>query len=159
MEEFCFYLLIILLFILNWWATTVVLIVPHLVSRFIFMVGNWANHAFIDPNEPNNIYKNSINIIESFHNRRNFNDGYHIEHHFKPSMHWADLPAEFEVNVDNYVKNDAIVFKKINYIVIWYWLMTKNYKKLAQNFVQLAGADKRSNDEIIALLKSRTIAM
>jgi hypothetical protein len=123
------------------------------------MVGNWANHAFIDPNEPNNIYKNSINIIESFHNRRNFNDGYHIEHHFKPSMHWADLPAEFEVNVDNYVKNDAIVFKKINYIVIWYWLMTKNYKKLAHNFVQLAGADKRSNDEIIALLKSRTIAM
>ena len=50
--------------------------------------------------------------------------------------------------------NKAIVFSGLDYFQIWFLLMTRNYKKLAANFVELGEA--RSREEIVKFLKSRT---
>ena len=79
-------------------ATLVVFVVPFVTIRFLMMAGNWGQHAFVDRDEPDNDFKSSITCINSRYNRRCYNDGYHIIHHIKPTMHFAEMDVEFEEN-------------------------------------------------------------
>jgi len=139
----------------NWPATLVVFIIPFAFSRVVMMMGNWAQHAFICASEPDNPYKNSITCINSTYNRQCWNDGYHIGHHLKPSMHWTDYPHNFRQNLDVYVANDAVVFEGIDYMQIFLFLMLKRYDLLAKHFVNI-GNRYNSDAEVISFLKQRT---
>jgi fatty acid desaturase len=154
MGETFFTLMAIGLCFVNFKATLTVFILPLVFIRFAMMAGNWAQHAFIDAARPESIYGNSITCINTIYNKKCFNDGYHIGHHLKPYLHWTEMPANFKENIDTYTLNKAIVFKKLDYFQIWFLLMTKNYKTLAANYVQLG--DQQTNAEIITFLKSRT---
>lgn len=136
-------------------ATLVVFVIPVLVARFAMMAGNWAQHAFIDAASPENCYRNSITCINAGYNRRCFNDGYHIGHHLKANRHWTELPGELERNRETYAREGAIVFQGIDFFVIWFFLVTRNYDALARRYVQL-GDRELSREEIISLLKERT---
>jgi fatty acid desaturase len=120
------------------------------------MLGNWAQHAFIDPKDPQSGYGNSITCIETLYNKRCFNDGYHIGHHNRPTLHWSEMPGEFEKNRDLYVSRNAIVFRGVDYFGVWFFLMTKNYVALATRLVLQAGTS--TLDERVRLLRSRTLA-
>ena len=85
--------------------------------------------------------------------------GYHIGHHLHPAMHFSLMVEEFDNNIERYAREDAIVFKDVHYPHIWYYLMTKNYRKLASLFVQLPGRVPRSEAEIIALLQERVVVI
>jgi hypothetical protein len=139
----------------DWRATLAVFIVPFVVSRFAMMAGNWGQHAFIDRASPENNYRNSITCINAAYNRRCFNDGYHIGHHIKQTRHWTEMPEDFARNIDTYAKEDAIVFRGIDFFGVWLCLMLKRYDWLARRFVYLGGAE-RAEDEVIALMRSRT---
>lgn len=152
--ELGFYVLVGVLLYFNWRATVVVFVVPFFFTRFMMMAGNWGQHAFVDPNDPENCYRNSITTINCLYNRRCFNDGYHISHHLKANRHWTDHPIEFEENLATYAKEDAIVFEGIDFFIVWLFLMGKRYDMLAKHYVQL-GENHRSEEEIIELLKSR----
>ena len=154
--EFSWYMFVLILIALNWRATLVVFIFPMIFTRFMMMAGNWAQHAFIDLNEPANCYRNSITCISSFYNWQCFNDGYHIGHHLNPSMHWTDMPVNFQQNIGSYEKEKSIVFRKLDYFQIWIFLMTKNYRKLAKYYVELDPQHPKTSMEITALLKERT---
>jgi fatty acid desaturase len=154
MGETFFTLMAIGLCFVNFKATLTVFILPLVFIRFAMMAGNWAQHAFIDTARPESIYGNSITCINTIYNKKCFNDGYHIGHHLKPYMHWTEMPANFKDNISTYVLNNAIVFKKLDYFQIWFLLMTKNYKTLAANYVQLG--EQQTSAEIITFLKSRT---
>ncbi|MBK9226980.1 MAG: hypothetical protein IPL67_08045 [Ignavibacteria bacterium] len=52
-------------------------------------------------------------------------------------------------------KKKAIVFQKLDYFVIWFLLMTKNYKSLSKYFVDLSPEKSRTNTEIISMMKER----
>jgi hypothetical protein len=58
-------------------------------------------------------------------------------------------------NIDAYIKEDAIVFEKIDFTVTWFLLMTKQYKTLAKHYVILDPNKKMTQEEIIAKLKGR----
>ena len=73
----------------------------------------------------------------------------------KPAMHYTDMAAGFENNVETYAKERAIVFEGIDFFVVWFLLMTKNYKALAKRFVKLDDTFK-TDEEIIEFLKIRT---
>ncbi len=141
---------------INFPATFVVFILPFIISRIIMMVGNWAQHAFIDADDPDNCYKNSITCINTKYNHKCWNDGYHISHHIKPSMHWTEHPVYFRKTLDEYISNDAIVFDGIHFLHVWLWLMTKRYDLLAKHFVNI-GDRFQSDAEIISFLKQRTL--
>jgi fatty acid desaturase len=143
-----------LLFV-RWQATLTVLILPFVIVRFAMMAGNWAQHAFIDRNSPENNYRNSITCINSTYNRRCFNDGYHIGHHLKSTRHWTEMPEELLSNAATYDQQGAIVFAGLDFFSVWACLMVKRYDVLAKRFVRLGDLAPEGAD-IITLLQSRT---
>lgn len=153
--ELIFILACIGLCFINWPATLVVFILPFVTSRVIMMMGNWAQHAFIAAEDPDNAYKNSITCINTKYNHKCWNDGYHISHHVKPSMHWTEHPVYFRKTIDKYIANDAIVFDGIHFLHVFVFLVRKRYDLLAKYFVNI-GDRFKSDDEIIAFLKTRT---
>ncbi|MVN78475.1 fatty acid desaturase [Hymenobacter sp. HMF4947] len=136
-------------------ATIAVFIVPFVLSRVIMMLGNWAQHAFIDANSPENCYRNSVTCINTPYNHKCWNDGYHISHHLKPALHWTDHPHHFRQNLAQYASNEAIVFDGIHFLHIFFFLMGKRYDLLAKHFVLLDRV-ARTESEVIDLLRSRT---
>lgn len=154
--EFSFILACILLSLVNFQATLFVFIIPFIFIRFGMMAGNWGQHAFIDADDAANNYKNSITCINSRYNHACFNDGYHIGHHIKPNRHWTEMSEDFQNTMDLYGKNEAIVFKEVDFFFVWLLLMTKNYKKLAEKFVDCGNRFNGDKEAIIAFLKKRT---
>lgn len=152
--EIGFFTMCAVLWQFNWQATLMVFMIPFFISRFGMMAGNWAQHAFIDADSPDNNYRNSITCINCAYNKTCFNDGYHIGHHLRPNMHWTDMPGEFQKNIEKYEQNNAIIFEGIDFFIIWFLLVTKNYNYLASKYVDLGGRFQ-SPDEVIAFLKMR----
>jgi hypothetical protein len=141
--------------LVNWQATLLVFVFTLVVTRTAMMSGNWAQHAFVDASRPGNCYVNSITCINSSYNRRCFNDGYHISHHWKPARHWTEHPQELSENLDRYAEADAIVFEKLDFFQVWVLLMLKRYDTLADHYVAIDDRG-RTRSEILDLLKGRT---
>jgi hypothetical protein len=140
--------------LIDWrWGFTVFL-APYVACRFMMMVGNWGQHAFINTDVKNDGIANSITCINSGYNARCFNDGYHIGHHLKANRHWAELPTDFLANLDTYAKNDTLVFEGLDFFLVSVLLWTGQWKILAKRFVRLEGRE-RTDDEVIAMLKER----
>lgn len=140
---------------INWPATLVVFILPFFTFRVIAMTGNWAQHAFIDANEPDNAYKNSVTCINTKYNEKCWNDGYHISHHIKSGMHWTEHPRFFRETLQEYINNDAVVFENIHFLHVFIYLVRGRYDLLAKHFVNI-GNRYSSDEEIIATLRART---
>ena len=153
--EFFFIALCVGLCFVNWMATIQVFILPFLMSRLIMMAGNWAQHSFVDPEDPGNAYKNSITCINVPYNRKCWNDGYHISHHIKPAMHWTKHPEHLLDNRSEYSANKAFVFDGMDFLFVWINLMKKDYSKLADHLVNIDGMFS-SKEEAIEIMKYRT---
>lgn len=136
-------------------ATLVVYVVPFFFARFVMMLGNWTQHSFIDHSDPEDLYTNSINCINTDYNKICWNDGYHIIHHLRPGLHYTDMPGEFLKRKDEFAARKAIVFDGIHYLHIFIYLMTKRYGKLADNLVNINNMFE-SREQAIALMKERT---
>ena len=147
----------LVLLLVNPAATFVVFLLPLLVMRTMMMAGNWAQHAFLCAEQPENPLRASITCVGTRYNRRCFNDGYHAVHHVVPRCHWTEHPAEFERNIADYVRNDAVVFEGVDFFQVWFLLMTGNWRRLARAYVRLPGAPERSDAEVIALLQGRVL--
>jgi fatty acid desaturase len=142
---------------ISWQAALVVFVIPLLLVRALMMMGNWGQHAFVDPAHPDNDFKSSITCVHTRYNRRCFNDGYHIVHHLKPALHYSEMSSELVENLPRYGAEDAIVFEGLDFFMVWLLLMTKRYRRLAHAFVRLPGAPPRSEAEVIAFLRSRLV--
>ncbi len=156
--EFTFFLFTGLLCLISWQATLMVFWLPFMLSRLIMMAGNWAQHAFVDYDEPQNCYKNSVTCINTKYNHKCWNDGYHISHHIKPALHWTDHPKHLRENLSEYAENKALVFDGLDFLGIWWNLMAGKYDVLSSHVVNINGM-LESDQEAIALLKQRTDKM
>ncbi|WP_018629097.1 fatty acid desaturase family protein [Niabella aurantiaca] len=153
--EWVYITLCAVLCFVNLKATLVVCVFPLLFARFVMMLGNWTQHSFIDNSDPENLYTNSINCINTSYNHTCWNDGYHIIHHLRPGIHYTEMPQEFLRKKDDFARQKAIVFDGIHYLHIFYYLMTKQYQKLADNLVNINNMFE-SREQAIRLMKSRT---
>jgi len=153
--ELAFIVLCVGLFFVNWLATLWVFVIPFVLSRLIMMMGNWAQHSFLDHEDPGNLYTNSITCVNTQYNHKCWNDGYHISHHIKPNLHWTLHPDHLHKNIAEYEKNRALVFEGIDFLGIWINLMRKNYQKLAGHLVNINGMFP-GEKEAILLMKRRT---
>ena len=70
----------------------------------------------------------------------------------------GEHPQELLDNAENYIKHDALVFRDIDFIGVWFLLMTKNYEKLADLFVDMRDTPM-PREQLIALMKKRTQAI
>ncbi len=138
----------------NWRFGLVVFLFPYVAVRFMMMVGNWGQHAFINTARKNNGLANSITCINSTYNKRAFNDGYHIGHHLKANRHWTELPQDLLDSREMYVREGAVVFRGVDFFMVSVMLWTGQWGMLARRFVRLDGKP-RSDEDVIAMLKSR----
>ncbi len=154
MGEFLFLFLCIGLSFISLPATMVVFVIPFFLSRFVMMVGNWTQHAFIAAEDPSNPYMNSVTCVNTKYNKKCWNDGYHASHHVRQGMHFTQHPEFFMNTLNRYMENKAIVFQGIGFLSIFWYLMRHDYAALAKNAVNINNTFK-SSDEFIELLKSR----
>ncbi len=137
--ELLFYLFCGLMLLVSVKATVWVFIMPFFISRLVMMMGNFAQHSFVDYDDPGNCYKNSITCINTPYNHKCWNDGYHINHHLKPAMHYTDYPVHFQENLQEFSSNQALVFEKLDFLKVWFYLMKKDYNTLAAHIVNING--------------------
>ena len=140
----------------NFHATLFAYVVPLLIMRIGLMIGNWGQHAFIDEVAPDSEFRSSITLIDVPSNRHCYNDGYHTSHHLHPRRHWRDHPISFFQQRHTYACEGALVFHNIDYLMITFKLMRKDYKHLARCLVPMGSQIGLSIDEIAALLETKT---
>ena len=150
--EISFYLFCVGMSFVNFHATLFIFIIPFVFARIVMMLGNWAQHAFVNLDD---LEDNTINCINTKYNQMCWNDGYHAIHHVRPAMHYTDIPGEFLKTKDELAHKKVLVFDGIHYLHIFLWLMTKRYDKLADNLVNINNMFG-SKEEAIALMKERT---
>ena len=150
--ELSFYLACVALWFVNWQATLFIFLIPFFFARIVMMIGNWTQHAFIDPSDPD---ENTINCINTKYNHTCWNDGYHEVHHTRPALHYTEIPNEFMKHTERYAENKILVFDGIHYLHIFLWLMGKRYDKLADHLVNLHDMYP-SKEYAINLMRSRT---
>jgi fatty acid desaturase len=139
----------------NFKATLMIFIIPFIIGRLIMMLGNWTQHAFADPNDPENMYRNCYNCINTPYNTKCWNDGYHLIHHLKPGLHYTEMPKEFMRQQDRIVAEKSFVFEGIHYLHLFKYLMTKRYDKMADHLVNM-NQSFSSKEEAIKILQERT---
>lgn len=143
------------LFWLNPAATAVVFLIPFCLMRVFMMIGTWTEHAFVDVDAPTNSYRNSTCLLNTSYNHNAQNSGYHLIHHLKPGLHWADTVGTFEKHLPRMVAEDAIVFSGVqNNQQIWWRLMRHDYGFLADRLVDIGGR-RPTREEKIAFLQER----
>ena len=153
--EISFYIFCVAMCFVNLKATLLIFVLPFFFARLVMMLGNWAQHAFVEEKDPENNFTNAVNCINTKYNKICWNDGYHVVHHLRPYMHYTEIPVEFMKIKDRIAENKTLVFDGIHYLHIFTWLMTKRYDKLAKNLVNINGMFA-SEEEAIALMKHRT---
>ncbi|GIZ44527.1 hypothetical protein CKM354_000772300 [Cercospora kikuchii] len=139
-------------------ASIFTLIIPFILLRLGLMIGNWGQHALVDEIEPDSDFRSSITLIDVPSNRFCFNDGYHTAHHLNPRRHWRDQPLHFLQSKKAYAEGRALVFHNIDYLMLTYRLLTKDYAKLAECLVPIGEQIGMSLQEIAAMLKTKTRA-
>ncbi len=139
---------------LNPVATTFVFILPLLLIRTLFMTGNWGQHAFVDINNADDPFRSATCLTNTRYNHKAYNDGYHIVHHIKPSLHWTEMATWFEENWAEFAAHNAVVFRGVaDNQAVFFRLMTQDYTWLAERLVELG--DPRPVEERVAFLQER----
>ncbi|KAI1758740.1 hypothetical protein GGR53DRAFT_528629 [Hypoxylon sp. FL1150] len=131
------YVALFTLFRINARPTFFVFLLPLMLLRAGLMVGNWGQHALVDPDEPDSDYRSSITLIDVPSNRYCFNDGYHTSHHLNPRRHWREHPVHFLEKKATYSAEHALVFHGIDYLEITIRVLLKHYDYLATRLVPI----------------------
>ncbi len=107
---------------------------PLIEGNILLSAVNYTWHAFIDPDDHDNDYVNSVTILEGL----NFtlDEEYHVVHHQYGGVHWSRNKELYYKHIDEYKKTTATVFEKCNLFVIWGMIVAKDYEGLAEHFVQ-----------------------
>lgn len=152
--EVLFFTIIAGLFALKPITTLFVFILPTLIMSFALMEGNWKQHIFVDPDEPNNNYRSTFACINNRGNSLNFNDGYHIEHHENPGIPWFSLPKYFQQQLPNYIKNDGFIFTGLSSGQVGTLVLNGKLEELADHYVNI-GQKQRTKAELVEEFKRR----
>ncbi len=135
----------------NFWFGFAYLLIPHLSCIFLLAAINYTWHAWTDPSEPKNIYKNSITVLEGQYNV--YNEDFHVEHHKRPQTHWREYPVNYQKHIEEYKQNRAVIFQDTQAFELFFFILFNDFEKMADKFVDLNG--DMSREDIIALLKHR----
>ena len=142
------------LFTLKPIGTLFVFIIPILILSFALMEGNWKQHIFVDPDDPDNPYKSTYTCINTPTNALNFNDGYHIEHHQNPNVPWYLLPVLFQKHIQSYAEHDGFVFSGIGFSGVGRLVLAGKLDQLADHYLNV-GQVQRTKAELVAEFKRR----
>lgn len=138
-------------FIYDWRVGLLFVLVPMLCMNFINAITAWVQHAFGDPEHPDDYFANSVTVMDDV----NFmNEGYHLCHHHRSSLHWTEMPAHFERLSDRMKAAGSLVFRDLDFMGLFLELtMFRRMNVLAEKLVPW---EPMSHEERMALLTKRT---
>jgi fatty acid desaturase len=146
-----YYVYFAAVFIYNWKIEIELVLVPLLCMNFITSITAWVQHAFYDPEHPENFFANTVTLVDEV----NFmNEGYHLCHHHRASLHWTEMPAHLERIRDKMRESGSLVFRDLDFMELFLELtLLRRMDVLAEKLVPW---EPMNHEEKLALLAKRT---
>jgi fatty acid desaturase len=138
-------------FLYDWRIGILYVLVPLLCMNFINAITAWVQHAFCDPDNPEDYFANTVTVVDEV----NFlNEGYHLCHHHRAGLHWSELPAHFERIRDRMKDAGALVFRDLDFFGLFLELtLFQRMDVLAEKLVPW---EPMNHEQKLALLEKRT---
>jgi len=138
-------------FIYDWRIGIVFVLVPLLCMNFIMAIAAWVQHAFCDPEHPEDYFACTVTIFDDV----NFmNEGYHLCHHHRSGLHWTEMPAHMEQIRDKMKESGSLVFRDLDFMELFFELtFLRRMDVLAEKLVPW---EPMNHEQRLALLAKRT---
>jgi fatty acid desaturase len=152
MARYCVYFGAVFLY--DWRIGILYVLVPLLTMNFIMAITSWVQHAFCDPEHPDDYFVNTVTVVDEV----NFmNEGYHLCHHHRSAMHWTEMPAHLERICDKMRESGSLVFRDLDFMGLFIELtLLRRMNVLAEKLVPW---EPMNHEQKLALLASRTKPM
>jgi len=147
----CYYTYFAASFIYDWRIGILYVLVPILCMNFINAITAWVQHAFCDPERPDDYFANTVTVVDEV----NFmNEGFHLCHHHRSSLHWTEMPVHFERLRDRMKEAGSLVFRDLDFFGLFVELtLLRRMDVLAEKLVPW---DPLNHEQRLALLSKRT---